>query len=146
MSKEPQQPEPAPETKAPPKPGKPLNMAATLGICATGWFFPGASHLFLGRWGRAIAFTVSVLAMFALGLAMQGRLYDIAPEQPLHIFAFVANVGVGIPYVIAQQLGLGVGFLPNPSYDYGSTYLWVSGLLNYLIVLDAFDIAQGRKP
>ncbi len=146
MSKESQQPEPAPETTPPPKPGKPMSMAASLGICATGWFFPGASHLFLGRWGRAIAFTVSVLTMFSLGLAMQGRLYDVAPEQPLHIFAFVANVGVGIPYLVAQQLGLGVGFLANPSYDYGSTYLWVSGLLNYLIVLDAFDIAQGRKP
>jgi hypothetical protein len=84
--------------------------------------------------------------MFGLGLAMQGRLYDIRPEQPLHIFAFVANVGVGIPYLVAQRLGLGMGILTNPSYDYGSTYLWVSGLLNYLIVLDAFDIAQGRKP
>ncbi len=84
--------------------------------------------------------------MFGLGLAMQGRLYDIAPEQPLHIFAFLANVGVGIPHLVAQQLGLGVRFLTTPSYDYGSTYLWVSGLLNYLIVLDAFDIAQGRKP
>ena len=146
MSKESQQPDSAPETTPPPKPGKPMSMAASLGICATGWFFPGASHLFLGRWGRAIAFTVSVLTMFGLGLAMQGRLYDVAPEQPLHIFAFVANVGVGIPYLVAQQLGLGVGFLANPSYDYGSTYLWVSGLLNYLIVLDAFDIAQGRKP
>jgi hypothetical protein len=146
MSKESQQPEPAPATTPPPKPGKPMSMAASLGICATGWFFPGASHLFLGRWGRAIAFAVSVLTMFGLGLAMQGRLYDVAPEQPLHIFAFVANVGVGIPYLVAQQLGLGVGFLANPSYDYGNTYLWVSGLLNYLIVLDAFDITQGRKP
>jgi hypothetical protein len=145
MSKEQQQPNFTPETTPPPKPGKRLKMATTLGICATGWFFPGASHLFLGRWGRAIAFTVSVLTMFGLGLVMQGRLYDFAPEQPLHIFAFLANVGVGIPYLVAQQLGLGTGFLNNPSYDYGSTYLWVSGLLNYLIVLDAFDIAQGRK-
>ena len=146
MSNNQQQPESVPETKPPPKPSKPLSMAATLGICATGWFFPGASHLFLGRWGRAIAFTISILAMFGLGLVMQGRLYNIRPEQPLHIFAFVANVGVGIPYLVAQRLGLGIGILTNPSYDYGSTFLWVSGLLNYLIVLDAFDIAQGRKP
>ena len=93
-----------------------------------------------------MAFTLSVLTLFGMGLAMQGRLYDFTPEQPLHIFAFVANLGVGIPYLVAQQLGLGVGFLTNPSYDYGNTYLWVSGLLNYLIVLDAFDIGQGRKP
>ena len=146
MDKVEQQPDSPPETITSRKPRKPLGMPATLGICATGWFFPGASHLFLGRWGRALAFTLSVLTMFALGLAMQGRLYDAAPEQPLHIFAFLANIGVGAPYVIAQQFGLGAGFLANPSYDYGSTFLWVSGLLNYLIILDAFDIAQGRKP
>ncbi len=146
MSKQTQEPDSALETAPLLKRRKPLSLVATLGICATGWFVPGASHLFLGRWGRAIAFTLSVLAMFALGLAMQGSLYDMAPEQPLHIFAFLANVGVGVPYIVAQRLGLGVGFLANPSYDYGSTYLWVAGLLNYLIVLDAFDIAQGRKP
>ena len=77
---------------------------------------------------------------------MSGRLYDMTPEQPLHIFAFVANVGIGLPYILAQRLGLGGGILASPSYDYGTTFLWVSGLLNYLIILDAFDIARGRKP
>ncbi len=68
------------------------------------------------------------------------------PEQPLHIFAFLANIGIGLPYVIAQRMGFGAGLLSSPTYDYGNTYLWVAGLLNYLIVLDGFDIAQGRKP
>ena len=51
-----------------------------------------------------------------------------------------------IPYMAAERLGYGVGVLSSPSYDYGNTYLWVAGLLNYLIVLDAFDVARGRKP
>ena len=89
---------------------------------------------------------LAVMLMFVLGVAMHGKLYDPNPEQPLHIFAFIANMGVGIPYIVAQRLGYGVGVIASPSYDYGSTYLWVSGLLNYLIVLDAFDVARGRKP
>jgi hypothetical protein len=87
-----------------------------------------------------------VLIMFVLGMGMSGKLYDTAFEQPLHIFALLADIGVGIPYLIAQRVGLGAGVMTETTYDYGTTYLWVSGLLNYLIVLDAFDIAQGRKP
>jgi uncharacterized membrane protein YphA (DoxX/SURF4 family) len=107
----------------------PMGVGRAMAICVGGWLVPGASHLILGRWGRGVAFTASVLAMFVLGLAMQGRLYAVPPEQPLHLFAFVADAGVGLP-----------------NYDYGTTFLWVAGLLNYLIVLDAFDISRGRKP
>ena len=84
--------------------------------------------------------------MFVFGLGMHGKLYDLEFDEPLHVFAFIANIGIGIPYWIAERLNLGIGTMTWPSYDYGTTYLWVCGLLNYLIVLDAFDIAQGRKP
>ena len=146
MPNENQQPTSSPEEKAATGSNGPKSLAVTLGICAAGWLVPGTAHLFLGRWVRAAVFTISILTMFGLGLAMQGRLYDMRPEQPLHIFAFIANAGVGAPYILAERMGLGLGVLSNPSYDYGNTYLWVSGLLNYLIVLDAFDIARGRKP
>ena len=107
---------------------------------------PGLAHVLIGRWIRGIIFAACVLLMFGLGLAMHGKLYDLEFDQPLHLFAFIANVGAGVPYWIAARLGWGIGTMTWPSYDYGTTYLWVCGLLNYLIVLDAFDIAQGRKP
>ena len=31
------------------------------------------------------------------------------------------------------------------SYEYGNTFLMTAGLLNFLVILDAFDIAMGRK-
>jgi len=125
---------------------KRMNMAATIGICSVGWLVPGLGHVLIGRWIRGIIFAACVLLMFASGLAMHGKLYDLEFDEPLHVFAFIANIGAGIPYWIAEKLNLGVGTMTWPSYDYGTTYLWVCGLLNYLIVLDAFDIAQGRKP
>jgi len=125
---------------------RPMNMAATLAICSGGWLVPGLAHILIGRWVRGIIFAACVLLMFALGLAMHGKLYDLEFDQPLHLFAFIANIGAGAPYWIAARSGFGVGTMTWPSYDYGTTYLWVCGLLNYLIVLDAFDIAQGRKP
>jgi len=125
---------------------KPMNIAATLAICSGGWLVPGLAHVLIGRWIRGLIFAACVLLMFALGLAMHGKLYELEFDQPLHLFAFIANIGTGAPYWIASRLGLGIGTMTWPSYDYGTTYLWVCGLLNYLIVLDAFDIAQGRKP
>jgi hypothetical protein len=123
-----------------------MSTLRALAICAGGWLVPGVSHLVLGRWVRGLIFAAAIAAMFVLGLAMQGRLYGLPPDQTLHLFAFIADVGVGLPYVIAERLGYGGGVLSSPNYDYGTTFLWVAGLLNYLIVLDAFDISQGRKP
>jgi hypothetical protein len=125
---------------------KRMNMAATLAICSGGWLVPGLAHILIGRWIRGAIFAACVLLMFVFGLAMHGKLYDLEFDEPLHVFAFIANIGTGIPYWIAEKLNLGAGTMTWPSYDYGTTYLWVCGLLNYLIVLDAFDIAQGRKP
>jgi len=125
---------------------KPLNMAATLAVCSGGWLVPGLAHILIGRWVRGIIFAACVLSMFALGIGMHGKLYDLEFDEPLHVFAFIANIGAGIPYWLAEHFNLGIGTMNWPSYDYGTTYLWVCGLLNYLIILDAFDIAQGRKP
>ena len=125
---------------------RPMNMAATLAICSGGWLVPGLSHILIGRWIRGLIFAACVLLMFAAGIGMHGKLYDLDFQEPLHIFAFIANVGAGLPYLVAERLDMGIGMMTAPSYDYGTTYLWVCGLLNYLIVLDAFDIAQGRRP
>src|SRR5207253_1177801 len=125
---------------------KPVNLAATLAICSGGLLIPGLAHVLIGRRIRGLIFAACVLLMFVLGLAMHGKLYDLEFDEPLHVFAFIANIGTGIPYWIAEKLGFGIGTMTWPSYDYGTTYLWVCGLLNFLIILDAFDIAQGRKP
>jgi hypothetical protein len=122
-----------------------LSPGATLAVCAAGWLVPGLGHLCLKRWGRGLVFAAGILTMFGLGLAMQGRLYGMVPEQPLHLFAFAANAGTGLAYVLARNLDWGIGVLSSPNYDYGSTYLWVAGLLNYRVMLDTFDIARGRK-
>jgi hypothetical protein len=124
----------------------PINLPVTLAICSGGWLIPGLSHILLGKWIRGLIFAICVFAMFVLGLGMHGRLFDLIIEEPLQIFAFIANIGVGLPYFVAEKMDVGAGSMTAVTYDYGTTFLWVAGLLNYLIILDAFDIAQGRKP
>ena len=45
----------------------------------------------------------------------------------------------------ARMLDLGAGLVTAATYEYGNTFLMTTGLLNFLVILDAFDIAIGRK-
>ena len=40
-----------------------------------GWLIPGAGHFLLRKWIRGALLFVCIIAMFILGLAMQGKLY-----------------------------------------------------------------------
>jgi hypothetical protein len=46
---------------------------------------------------------------------------------------------------VAKLLGHGSGRVVAITYEYGNTFAIVAGLLNMLVVLDAYDIAEGRK-
>ena len=124
----------------------PLHMAATFAVCLGGLLVPGLGHVLLKRWIRGLILAACIVAMFMFGLGMEGKLYDLTVEEPLQFFALFADVGVGLPYFMAERMGLGAGTPTAQTFDYGTTFLWVCGLLNYLVVLDAFDLAQGRKP
>jgi hypothetical protein len=114
-------------------------------ISIAAWLVPGAGHLWQGRTQKGAVFLVAIPLMFATGLWLDGRLFPFEPSQPLVALAAFASVGNGFPYFIAALLGLGTGVVTAASYDYGNTFLIVAGLLNMLVVLDAYDIALGRK-
>ena len=113
-------------------------------VCAAAWILPGAGHLWLGR-RKGVVFLIVLPAMFALGLALHGRIFSVDLSQPLVALAAIANVGAGLPYLVARGLGYGAGDVIAVTYEYGNTFLIVSGLLNALVVVDAFDISMGRK-
>jgi hypothetical protein len=83
--------------------------------------------------------------MFAIGLALQGRLFTFQLSDMLVCLEAFAELGMGVPYFIASALGLGAGDVRAVTYEYGNAFLIVAGLLNLLVVIDAFDVARGRK-
>ena len=83
--------------------------------------------------------------MFACGLWLEGRLFPFQLSEPLVALAAFADIGMGIPYVLAKASGAGGGRVVAQAFEYGNAFLIVAGLLNMLVVLDAFDVAQGRK-
>ena len=105
---------------------------------------PGLGHLWLGR-RKGLIFLVVLPAMFALGLFLEGRIFPVEFSQPLVALAALANMGIGLPYFVARAMGYGAGNVIAVTYEYGNTFLIVAGLLNALVVIDAFDISMGRK-
>jgi len=59
--------------------------------------------------------------------------------------AAVADVAIGLPYFLAWMFQVGQGQVIAVTYEYANTFLIVAGLLNALVVLDAYDIASGHK-
>ena len=88
---------------------------------------------------------ITIPLMFATGLWLNGRLFPFEISQPLVALAAFASLGNGLPYFVAMMLGLGKGVVTAATYEYGNTFVIVAGLLNMLVVLDAYDIALGRK-
>lgn len=118
------------------------------------WLVPGAGHLVLGKLGRAALFFVTIVGAFALGLALQGRLYWPTEAEPPGMFRydlitvlwFFAQIGSGLCYLVSYALGIGTTPQPQAAtFEYGNTFMFLAGLLNYLVMHDAFDIAAGRK-
>ncbi len=114
-------------------------------LCAAAWAVPGAGHLWLGRRSKGLIFLVALLVMFAFGLAIEGRLFPVMPSDPLVALEAFANMGIGVAYFLARAFGWGAGQVRAVTYEYGNAFLIVAGLLNVLVVIDAFDIAMGRK-
>lgn len=114
-------------------------------ICFAAWLVPGAGHLYLKRIDKGAVFLAVLPVMFVIGLGLQGRIFPFQPSQPLVALAALADLGIGMPYFVAWALRFGHGNVVAATYEYGNTFLIAAGLLNVLVVLDAYDIAAGRK-
>ena len=110
-----------------------------------GWAVPGLGHLAQKKFARGAVFFGCVAAMTALGLGLGGRIYPFQTENPLTVLAFFADIGNGLLYLLTRLIPIGVGDLKLATFEYGTAYIAGAGLLNYLIALDAYDIAAGTK-
>ena len=114
-----------------------------------GWLIPGGGHFLLKRRGRAALLLVSVTLMFLFGLLMRGAMFH--PEKGdllttvINYGGFVANMAAGVLYFGATMLGYAQPDVAGHVHDYGTKFLVTAGLLNVLAMVDAFEIASGKK-
>ena len=124
---------------------RPVNAPSDVRLFLLAWLIPGAGHFTLGKRQKAAVFGVVLPLMFVIGLLLRGRLFPFTPADPLVALASMANVMAGLPYLIVRAFGAGDGVVTAITYEYGNTFMIAAGLLNALVVLDAFDVAKGRK-
>lgn len=128
------------------QPGEPDSQPANVvALTLAGWLVPGAAHLFQGMTQKALVFFVTLVGMFAIGISLGGRLFPLQVSDPLVLLQGAAEWLLGLPRVVAWLGGYGQGDVVAATYEYGNTFLVVGGLLNALILLDAYDRATGRK-
>lgn len=109
-----------------------------------GWLVPGAGHFLLRKWGRGALLAASVLGMFILGLAMQGKIYSSAHEI-LDFLGLAGDLGNGLVYILSRAMGLGADQVQVTTADYGTRFIVVAGLLNVIAAVDAHNLRTGRK-
>jgi TM2 domain-containing membrane protein YozV len=113
------------------------------------WLIPGAGHLLLKRPGRGALIALSVTVMYLLGLMMRGALFSPQSGDLLttviYYGGFFGNLMSGILYFLSVWLGYSQPDVAGHVHDYGTKFLVAAGLLNLLAMVDAFEIATGRK-
>jgi uncharacterized protein DUF6677 len=147
----PPEPNQRPASRASRSPAVPASADAdrgrALALCFAAWLIPGAGHLLQHRLSRGLTCLFVLPLMFALGLLLDGSLFPLAPlsQSPLTTAAALAERCIGAPWIATAVAGWGRGDVVSPTYEYGWVLMVVAGLLNTLVVLDAYDIALGRK-
>lgn len=119
-------------------------------ITVISWFIPGLGHLAQKKWRRGIILGIVIWGMFIIALFSGGAFYpgfEFKDGTLLYLLNIFARMGNGLGAVISFLL---VGGAPQnvaawTTFEYGGRFLEVAGLLNFLAVIDAVDIQQGRK-
>jgi Family of unknown function (DUF6677) len=133
------------KTKAASEPARPASMMSVIAP-AVGWLIPGAGHLIQKRWIRGLLLLISIGTLFVLGLMMQGHIYKANGGDILDMLGFVGDLGAGGLYIVTLAMNAGQGAIAFAIADYGTKFMIVAGLLNFIAVADAYHIAIGKKP
>jgi hypothetical protein len=112
---------------------------------AIGWLIPGAGHLIQKKWIRGFLLMASIFILFILGLLMQGHVYKPNGGDILDILGFIGDLGAGGLYIVSRAKDLGQGAIAHASANYGTNFMFVAGLLNFISVADAYHISIGKK-
>ncbi|HUP04234.1 MAG TPA: DUF6677 family protein [Bryobacteraceae bacterium] len=116
---------------------------------ALGWLIPGGGHFLLKRAGRGALLGLSISLMFICGLLMRGAMFQPQSGDLLTTLintgGFIGDVCSGILYLLTSWLGYTQPDMAGAVHDYGTKFLVTAGLLNVLAMVDAFEIAAGRK-
>lgn len=116
----------------------------TIKRCLLAWLIPGFGYYLAGRKKAWILMTACIWIAFFMGLILHGDLYPWGGEGKVRAIGSICQMGSGIPYFLAKIFVDRASPL-SLTYDYGTNYFLIAGMINWLAVLDTFDISVKRK-
>lgn len=136
-----QEESPSPPAKSP----EPKREALALTVAAAGWLVPGLGHVFLKMYGRAAACFLTVALLVIVGAGMRGNIFSRHGVDAFSKLGYVADLGSGVFYFLAQRLEPQGPDVSHADGDYGTRLLATAGVLNLLAALHAYEATRGRK-
>jgi drug/metabolite transporter (DMT)-like permease len=120
-----------------------------LPVVGLAWLLPGGGHFLLQRRTRGLVLAVCVLVAFVAGLLMRGALFS--PQTGdlfttiIYCGGFAGNLAAGGLYLLSVMFGYAQPDVAGHVHDYGTKFLVAAGLMNVLAMVDAYEIAAGKK-
>ncbi len=118
-------------------------LALLIGIA--GWLVPGAGHLLLRMWTRALGVFAMVAALAWTGIALRGRLFTFTTDDFFDLLGFLADCGAGSFFYFAMKYNNGGPDVAHAAGDYGTRFFAAAGVLNVLAAVDAYRLARGDE-
>ncbi len=138
--------------------GEPLNLHNRYLAAVLAWLIPGAGHFYQRRYAKSSIFFLSIISSFVLGMFVGGGRCVYASWNSVEKrWQYVIQAGVGLPAMPAvyqAYYGRPGQFMSPPSsireiaewnaqtasgLDMGTLYTMIAGLLNVLVIFDAFS-------
>lgn len=111
------------------------------------WVLPGLGHWYLGRRNKALVFAIGILLLLITGAALgQWRVISFG-DRVLLIGQILSGLPALLLGVVSGQVVAAQG-PPNvvpDSYEMGVLYTLVAGLLNLLVIFDAYVQGAGQE-
>lgn len=106
------------------------------------WVFPGLGHVYAGSRPTGLMIAASMLLLYCLGLYWSDF---TAVDRSQYYWWWAAQSGMGGPsLLLGPILGPRSAGHDIQHLDLGITLLSVTGLLNYVIMTDAYTVAESR--
>ncbi len=120
-----------------------------LPIVFAAWIVPGGGHFLQKKTYRGAILSGCIVLSFLTGLFLRGYMFEPMKGDLLttliYTGGYVANLASGILYFMSVWFGYSQADIAGHSIDYGTKFFVAAGLFNILAIVDAFEIAAGRK-
>ncbi|MBC7795459.1 MAG: hypothetical protein H7Z37_01140 [Pyrinomonadaceae bacterium] len=112
------------------------------------WLIPGAGHLYLKRTATGLILLGAMGILLTAGMltGLSSSQIDLGVVDWLYWFSRLSNglTFLGTPVLSGLSNPSSATEVPNVNFEYGRISLVIVGLLNYLAILNIYDICQNE--